>query len=84
MNTTEKARTLVKERALSTLSKSEYPNGLDFEVVTVWGCYILGNEKFLFTTNIPDGRYYEVTYDKNREMMYVDEYLRVNHQEVPQ
>lgn len=26
----------------------------------------------------------EVTYDKDREMMYIDEYLRVNHQEVPQ
>ena len=33
------------------------------DVYVVWACHILGNEKYLISTNIPDSRYYEVTVD---------------------
>jgi len=58
---------------------------LDFEDVNiisyedtyiVWSCYILGNQKVLISTTVPDGRYYEVTYDKNRDRTYVDVYKK--------
>ena len=36
----------------------------EFEVFVVWQCYILGNAKWLLSTTLPDGMYYEVTYNK--------------------
>mgnify|MGYP000241211441 CR=1 FL=1 len=32
----------------------------EFEVFVVWQCYILGNAKWLLSTTIPDGMYYEI------------------------
>lgn len=49
------------------------------EAFEVWHCYILGNEKWLFGV-IVDGKstdyYYEVTYNKEKEEIYIDEYKK--------
>lgn len=49
------------------------------EAFEVWHCYILGNEKWLFGVII-DGRcenlYFEVTYNKAKEEIYIDEYKK--------
>lgn len=39
--------------------------------------YILGNWKALISTKLPDGRYYEVTYNKEKHETYVDIYTKV-------
>ena len=39
--------------------------------------FILGNMKALLSTNLPDGKYYEVTYNKDTRDLYVDCYVRV-------
>jgi len=59
------------------------PLSIDYlDVYVVWACHILGNEKYLISTNIPDSRYYEVTVDtKDKKVMYVDSYVKI-HQEV--
>ena len=45
----------------------------------VWHCYILGNEKTLYS--VPEeGLYWEVTYDKENDRYYVDKYEKVSNQ----
>lgn len=48
------------------------------DVYVVWFCYILGGWKALCSTNIEDGKYYEVTHDSNKDRTYVDEYAKRN------
>lgn len=45
-----------------------------FEVYEVWRCYILGNIKVMMTTSLPDGMYYEVTYNGEKDEFYLDAY----------
>lgn len=46
------------------------------DVYVVWFCYTLGNWKALCSTTIPDGKYYEVTYDAKNHVCYTDEYVK--------
>lgn len=46
------------------------------EVYIVWFCYILGGWKALLSTNIQDDKYYEVTFDKDIQRVYVDTYVK--------
>lgn len=47
-----------------------------FDVLVVWQCYILGNIKALLTTTLPDGMYYEVTYNGEKDEFYLDAYKK--------
>lgn len=47
-----------------------------FNVYVVWQCYILGNIKALLTTTLPDGMYYEVTYNGEKDEFYLDAYKK--------
>ena len=78
----DEAIEMVRNRAKSMLNKSQYPDGMEFEVACVWAGYILGNEKYLITTNLPDGKYYEVTYNKSKNEMYLDEYVKTHNKVV--
>ena len=65
---------LVTDYILNHLDKSdETPQ---FEVYTVWKCKILQNWKFLFSTTLFDGMYYEVTYNGNKDEWYLDAYKK--------
>ena len=46
------------------------------EVYVVWFSKVLQNWKALVSTEIPDGRYYEVTYNGDRLEAYVDTYTK--------
>ena len=54
-----------------------------FDVYVVWQCHILGNRKWLMSTTLPDGMYYEVTYDSHRGFYYLDAYKKFENQEIP-
>lgn len=54
----------------------------DFEVYVVWQCYTLGNWKCLVSSTLPDGMYYEVTYDKTKNAMYLDAYKKFENIEI--
>lgn len=54
----------------------------EFEVYIVWFCYILGGWKCLVSTTLPDGMYYEVTYDKNKKYIYLDAYKKFDNVEI--
>ena len=63
------------------LDKSD-PNPA-YKVFIVWQCHILGNRKWLMSTTLPDGMYYEVTYDSHRGFYYLDAYRKWENREIP-
>ena len=54
---------------------SNIPNVSKEDLFIVWSCYILGNRKFLVGCKNSD-RYFEVTYNKNKDEWYVDTYKK--------
>ncbi len=69
---------LVKDYVISHLDKTdEIP---EFEVYTVWKCKILQNWKYLVSTTLPDGMYYELTYDGDKKRWYLDAYKKFDNQ----
>ena len=49
----------------------------------VWFTFTLGSWKALISTTAPDGRYYEVTYNKAKAETYVDVYKKENQEVFP-
>lgn len=47
-----------------------------FEVFIVWKCKTLQNWKFLISSTLYDGMYYEVTYNGDKEEWYLDAYKK--------
>lgn len=48
----------------------------DFQVYLVWYAFVLGNWKALVSTTVEDGRYYEVTFNKEKQELYLDSYVK--------
>lgn len=46
------------------------------DVYVVWLCRALGNNKALLSTPTPDGMYYEITYNGEKNEAYVDAYKK--------
>jgi hypothetical protein len=46
------------------------------DVFIVWACKTLQNNKALVSTTISDGMYYEVTYNGDRNEVYLDAYKK--------
>ena len=46
------------------------------DVFMVWCCKTLQNNKALLSTTVPDGMYYEVTYNGDKGEAYVDAYKK--------
>ena len=69
---------LVTDYVLSHLDKSDETP--EFEVFTVWKCKILQNWKYLVSTTLPDGMYYELTYDGDKNRWYLDAYKKFDNQ----
>lgn len=76
MNPIEKAKSLVYNYAEAHLCPTDNVDFSFEDVYVVWFCYILGGWKALCSTNLPDGMYYEVTYDKDKKTSYVDAYKK--------
>lgn len=45
-------------------------------VFVVWACKTLQNNKALLSTTTPDGMYYEVTYNGDKDEIYLDAYKK--------
>lgn len=65
---------IVRSYAEEHLDKSD-PKA-KFGVFVVWHCYILGNAKWLLSTTLQDGMYYEVTFNKTKNEFYLDAYKK--------
>lgn len=46
-------------------------------VYVVWSSKVLQNNKALLSTNLPDGMYYEITYNGNKNEIYFDAYKKL-------
>ena len=46
------------------------------DVYVVWSCKALQNNKALLSTTLPDGMYYEITYNGDKNEAYVDAYKK--------
>ena len=69
-----KAVKLVRDYITEHLDKSE-PIPV-FDVFTVWKVKALQNWKFLISSSLPDGMYYEVTYNGDKKEWYLDAYKK--------
>lgn len=54
-----------------------------FQVYIVWQCKTLQNWKFLISTDISDGMYYEVTYNGDKDEWYLDAYKKFENRCIP-
>ena len=65
---------IVRKYILCHLDKSdETPQ---FEVYTVWKVKVLQNWKYLLASTLPDGMYYELTYNGDKKEWYLDAYKK--------
>lgn len=80
----DKARQLVFDYIKPRLEKTDthITFGPD-EVYVVWFSKTLQNWKALVSTTLPDGMYYEVTYDGNQQRAYLDAYKKFDNVTVP-
>ena len=46
------------------------------DIYVVWSCKTLQNNKALLSTNVPDGMYYEFTYNGDKKEIYIDSYKK--------
>lgn len=53
------------------------------EVYVVWYAFTLGNWKALVSTTLPDGMYYEVTYNGAKDEYYLDDYKKWRNVRIP-
>lgn len=75
MNIQEKAKQILVDsyNALYIDGKKEITKD---DVYIVWFCKTLQNWKALASTKIPDGMYYEITHDGDKNETYVDVYKK--------
>ena len=71
----EKALKIVEDYIREHLDKSD-PE-VHFGVFTVWKAKILQNWKYLISSTLPDGMYYELTYNGDKAEWYLDAYKKI-------
>ena len=54
----------------------------DFEVYVVWKCKALQNWKYLISSSLPDGMYYELTYNGDKHEWYLDVYKKFENRRI--
>ena len=67
----ELVRVYIERHLDKTDTKPEY------SMFTVWKCKVLQNWKWLISSTLPDGMYYEVTYNGDKKEFYLDAYKKV-------
>ena len=56
----------------------------DFEVFTVWKCKTLQNWKYLLSSTLFDGMYYELTFNGDEHEWYLDAYKKFENRVIPE
>lgn len=63
--------------------KTAYSSALtEDDIFIVWYCKTLQNHKALLSTPLPDGMYYEFTYNGDKDEAYLDAYRKVENRVV--
>lgn len=50
----------------------------EFDVYVVWKCKALQNWKYLLSSTLPDGMYYELTFNGDKDEWYLDAYKKLD------
>ncbi len=79
----EKAKRLVVEYYNSHVDITDGFKISENQVFIVWFSKTLQNWKALVSTTVPDGQYYEVTYNGDKKETYVDVYKKWDNVRVP-
>ena len=72
---------IVKDYVIEHLDKSDATP--DFDVYIVWKCKALQNWKYLLSTSLFDGMYYELTYNGDKHEWYLDAYKKFENRKIP-
>ena len=70
----ERALHIVRDYIMEHLDKSDTIP--PFDVYTVWKCKALQNWKYLISSTLPDGTYYEATRNGDKGEWYLDVYKK--------
>ena len=70
----KKAIEIVTNYIIEHLDKTDSVQ--NFEVYTVWKCKALQNWKYLLSSTLFDGMYYELTYNGDQKEWYLDAYKK--------
>lgn len=76
-----KALEIVRKYVVEHLDKSD--DAVVFDLYTVWKCKTLQNWKFLISTSLYDGMYYEVTFNGDKHEWYLDAYKKFENKCIP-
>lgn len=73
-------RKIVLDYVKEHLDKGDNANVTLDDVYVVWSCKTLKNYKCLISTNLIDGMYYELTYNGDKDEVYLDAYKKFENQ----
>lgn len=77
----QKVIDIVRDYVEKHLDKSD-PKA-EFEVYTVWKSKVLQNWKYLLSTTLSDGMYYELTFNGDKNEWYLDAYKKFENVVIP-
>ena len=72
----ELTKKLVADYANQHMDKTDMQEIKPEDVYIVWMCKTLQNSKALLSTPLPDGMYYEATYNGDKHELYLDAYKK--------
>lgn len=70
----------VRKYVIDHLDK--FDGSLVFDIFMVWSCKTLQNYKCLLSTTLPDGMYYECTFNGDKDEMYLDAYKKFENKKI--
>lgn len=76
------AKKIVLDYANEHIDKTDNVQITLDDVFIVWFCKTLQNWKALVSTNLPDGMYYEVTYNGDKKELYLDAYKKFENRKI--
>lgn len=65
------------------LDKADGKQITEEDVFIVWMCKTLKNSKAMVSTTLPDGVYYELTYNGEKKELYLDAYKKFENRCIP-
>ena len=73
-----KALSIVRDYIIRHLDRTDFNDIIpaDFEIYIVWKCKTLQNWKYLISSTLYDGMYYELTYNGDAKEWYLDAYKK--------
>ena len=73
----------VVDYANNRLDKTDGKTITEDDVFVVWSCKTLQNNKALLSTTLPDGMYYEITHNGDKNEAYLDAYKKWENRCIP-